>query len=294
MAVRDRLALALIVLAWAGNFLLSAEALERIPPFWFTALRFLVVLLLLLPYLKPPPRTAWPLLSFVCLSTGALHLGFNFWALEEGGIALVAILLQSYVPMSALLAASLLGERLGWRTASGIAIAFLGVVWIGIARGARADGLAIVLALIAAGLLAIGTVAMRRLRGVGALELQAWNAALGIPILIPLALALEGDPRASLLAAETRHWLGVFYSAAIASVVGHGLLYALLRRHPVAAITPWLLLTPVAAIALAAVFRGETPSLPILLGGGLVLGGVLVIALRDRASGRRPAPPVEA
>lgn len=294
MAPRDRLALVLIVLAWAGNFLLSAEALERIPPFWFTVLRFLVVLLLLFPFLRAPPARAWPLLSFVCLSTGALHFAFNFWALREGGIALVAILLQSYVPMSALLAALWLRERIGWRTAAGIGIAFLGVCWIGIARGARADGGAIVLALIAAALLALGTVAMRRLQGVAALELQAWNAALGIPVLLPLALWLEGDPRASLVTAETRHWLGVFYSGAIASVVGHGLLYALLRRHPVAAITPWLLLTPVAAIALAALFRSERPSFAILLGGALVLLGVLLIALRDRARGRRGAPPVEA
>ncbi len=294
MRPRDRLALALIVLAWAGNFLLSAEALERIPPFWFTVLRFLVVLLLLLPFLQPPPRGSWPLLATVCLTTGALHFAFNFWALREGGIALVAVLLQSYVPMSALLATLLLRERIGWRTATGIALAFLGVISIGLARGARAEGVAILLALTAAGLLALGTVAMRRLKGVGALELQAWNAAIGMPLLVPLALWLEGDPRPSLLAAETRHWLGVFYSAAIASVVGHGLLYALLRRHPIAAITPWLLLTPVVAIALAALFRRENPALPILLGGVLVLVGVLVIALRDRVRGRRPAPPVEA
>ncbi|MDW8480140.1 MAG: DMT family transporter [Xanthomonadales bacterium] len=291
MTGRERLFLALIVLAWAGNFLASAEALSRIPPFWFTLLRFLVVLAALLPCLAPVPRSQWPRLFLVCLCTGALHLGLNFWALAEGGIGVVAILLQSYVPLSALLAWCLLGERIGWRGASGIAIAFLGVVAIGLARGeGAASSAALVLSLLAALLLALGTVAMRALSGISALSLQAWNALLGIPVLLPLALLLEGPPEGFLPAVEPRHWAGVLYSALAASILGHGLLYALLRHHPVAAITPHLLLTPVVAIGLAALFGREQPGATLLAGGALVLGGSLMVARRARSRASRPGP----
>ena len=46
--------------------------------------------------------------------------------------------------------------------------------------------------------------------------------------------------------------------------------------------TPWLLLTPVLAIALGVLAWGDRPGPRVWLGGAMVLGGVLVIALRAR------------
>ena len=121
-----------ICCAWGGNFLASAAALRHFPPFVFTALRLCVVLLCLLPLLRRVPRGQWPRLIAVCLLNGALHFGFNFMALRQAGdISSVAIALQSYVPMSALLAVWLLGERIGWRAGTGIGIAFGGVLVLG-------------------------------------------------------------------------------------------------------------------------------------------------------------------
>ena len=45
-------------------------------------------------------------------------------------------------------------------------------------------------------------------------------------------------------------WAGVAYSALIASVIGHGIFYWLVQRHPVSTITPYLLIAPVVAIVL--------------------------------------------
>jgi O-acetylserine/cysteine efflux transporter len=84
------------------------------------------------------------------------------------------------------------------------------------------------------------------------------------------------------------------YSALIASIVGHGLLYFLVQRHPVSRITPFLLLTPVIAIALGFAFRGETPGPLLYVGGAMVLGGVLVVALRIRTRAQPAPPPTEA
>ncbi|MCA1714295.1 MAG: DMT family transporter, partial [Gammaproteobacteria bacterium] len=69
-----------------------------------------------------------------------------------------------------------------------------------------------------------------------------------------------------------------------------GLYYVLVQRHPVAQVTPWLLLVPVLAVALGVVFWGDRPGPRLLLGGVMVLGGVLVIALRALARAR-PLPP---
>jgi O-acetylserine/cysteine efflux transporter len=282
------LALVLLVcLAWGGNFLTSAYALEQIPPFLFTALRLGVVLVALLPWLRPIPRDQWPRLVAVGLLTGSIHFGFNFWALQEAGaISSIAILLQCYIPMSASLAWLLLGERFGWRTALGVAIAFGGVLVLGFDPLVMDAPKALVLALVAAATLALGTTLMRGLRGVGTFELQAWSAAIGIPLLLPVSWWLEGPDWARLAEADLGAWGGVVYAGLVASVVGHGILYFLVQRHPIARITPYLLLAPLVAIALGVLVWGDEPGPRLIAGGAMVLGGVLVISVRGLRRGR--------
>ena len=77
-----------------------------------------------LPFLRPPAPGQWPRLVAVCLANGVLHFGLSFWALSLAStLASPAIVMQSYVPMAALLAWALLGERFGWRTGAAIAAA---------------------------------------------------------------------------------------------------------------------------------------------------------------------------
>jgi O-acetylserine/cysteine efflux transporter len=72
----------------------------------------------------------------------------------------------------------------------------------------------------------------------------------------------------------------------VSSLLGHGLYYVLVQRHPVAQVTPWLLLVPVFAIALGIAFWGDRPGPSLWIGGAMVLGGVLMIALRNLAKAR--------
>ena len=83
------------------------------------------------------------------------------------------------------------------------------------------------------------------------------------------------------------------FAAYASSLLGHGLYYWLVQRHPVAQITPWLLLVPVFAMLLGVAFWGDQPGPRVLLGGAMVLAGVLVIALRAKVKSRR-TPPVPA
>ena len=57
---------------------------------------------------------------------------------------------------------------------------------------------------------------------------------------------------------------------------------------------PWLLLVPVLAVALGVVFWGDRPGPRVWIGGAMVLGGVLIIALRQRFKTRTRQPVVEA
>ena len=60
-----------------------------------------------------------------------------------------------------------------------------------------------------------------------------------------------------------------------------------------AQVTPWLLLAPVGAIALGIAFWGDRPGPRLWIGGAMVLGGVLIIALRATQKLRPVAAPEE-
>ena len=279
------LALVLVInLAWAGNFLTSAFALREIAPFLFVAVRLAILALALGWFIKAPPKGQWPLLAAVALCNGVLHFGLSFWALHlAGDLASPAILMQSYVPMAALLAWWWLGERFGWRTGLAIATSFGGVLVLGFDPIVLDAPISMVLMLVSAAFLAIGTVMMRRLSGLDMVSQQGWTALVSLLPLLALSAVFEPGGFAALREASWIGWAGAAYSAVFASLFGHGLYYVLVQRHPVAQVTPWLLLTPVLAIVLGMLFWGDRPGPRLWIGGAMVLGGVLIIALRARA-----------
>ena len=98
----------------------------------FTAIRFGLLLMPLVFVMKPPASGQWGRLLSVSLCVGVVHFSLSFVALKlAGDLSSPAIVLQSYVPMTTLLAWWWLGEKVGWRTASAIAISFLGVLVLG-------------------------------------------------------------------------------------------------------------------------------------------------------------------
>lgn len=283
----------LICLAWGGNFLASAAALLELPPFLYTAFRLALLALVLWPWLKLPAGGQWGRLTAVAICNGVLHFGLSFWALQlAGDLASPAILMQSYIPMATLLAVWFLGERIRWRTTTGIAVSFVGVLVLGFDPIVMDSPQAVVLMLVSAFFLAVGTVLMRDLRGLTPMAAQGWTAVIGVLPLLLLSALLEGGQVAAVREASWIAWGGVVYSALVASVLGHGLFYWLVQRHPVSLVTPYLLIAPVVAVLLGILFWGDRPGPRLWIGGAMVLGGVLVVAIRARA--RRVPPPTPA
>ena len=280
---RDFALLLFVCAVWALNFLMSALGLREIPPFTFTFLRFAVLLIALAAFIRLPPRDQWPRLASVSLLIGVLHFGLSFLALRlSGDLSSPAIVMQSYVPMTTLLAWWWLGERFGAWTGGAIAISFSGVLVLGLDPYVLARPVALITMLLSSLALAVGTVLMKGLRGIGMPSQQGWMAVFSLLPLLAISLWLEPGALARLPSASAVAWAGVVYAALASSLLGHGLYYQLVQRHPVATMMPWLLLVPVLAVALGVAFWGDRPGPRVYLGGAMVLGGVLVIALRQR------------
>ena len=284
---RDFALIALICLAWAGNFLTSKLALQEFPPLLFTALRLCLLSLLLAKFLKRPASAQWPRLIAVALCNGVLHFGLSFWSLKlSKTLASPSILMQSHVPMGALLAWWLLGERFDWRTGAAIALSFAGVLVLGLDPVVMQSPTALAMMLVSAFFLALGTVLMRNLTGLDVFSQQGWTAVIGVgPLLLASAL-LEPNWGVAITRATWVGWAGIGYAAIIASLVGHGLFYTLMQRHPVALVTPYVLATPLLATILGIVFLHDKNGPRLWLGGAMVLSGVLLLGLRNLAKAR--------
>jgi O-acetylserine/cysteine efflux transporter len=272
--------------AWSVNFLAGKAGVEHFPPLLFSALRFTVLLLLLLPWLRWQPGKMRQVLQISAV-LGVLHFSLIFIGLDASGdIASVAIAAQLYVPFSALLAVVWLGERLDRRRVAGIAAAFAGVLVIGLDPTvfAHLDALAWIVG--AALAMAVATILMRRLSGVGVFTLQAWIGAVATPSLLLMSLLLEQGQVEALRTAGWFDFALPVYSAIGASLVGHGIVYYLLTRYPVSLITPLLLLAPVLAVLLGVLFWGDQPTWKLLLGGLMTLIGVAIVTTKT------PKPPV--
>jgi O-acetylserine/cysteine efflux transporter len=265
---------------WALNFLVGKAGVEHFPPLLFSMLRFAVLLLLLLPWLRWQSGKMRQVLQ-ISVVLGVLHFSMIFIGLDASGdIASVAIAAQLYVPFSALLAVVWLGERLDrWRMA-GIAAAFAGVMVIGFDPTvfAHLDALAWIVGSALA--MAIATILMRRLSGVGVFTLQAWIGAVATPSLLLMSLLLEQGQAEALRTASGLDFALPVYSAMGASLVGHGIVYYLLTRYPVSLITPLLLLAPVLAVVLGVWVWGDQLTWKLLLGGAMTLAGVAIVTLK--------------
>lgn len=281
MSPRDIFLVLLICFAWAGNFLTSVIALQEIPPFLFTALRFAVLGAALVFWTKRPPAGQWPRLISVCLCIGVAHFGLSFVALKiSGDLSSPAIVVQSYIPMTAILAWVVLGERFAWRTGLAIAVSFAGVLVLGLDPSVLDNWMAVLLMLAAALFLAIGTVLMKGLHGLDTFSMQGWTSIIAIFPLLAISAAIEPGGFALLTSVSWVAWACVLYAAVISSLLGHGLYYVLMQRYPVAQVTPWMLLTPVIAVGLGIAFWGDRPGPRLFIGGAMVLGGVMGVALR--------------
>ncbi len=285
MPLPHLLLLLLVCFIWAGNFIISAWAVQYLEPVTYTVVRFALVFLLIFPLLRKPAPGQWWGLILTCWCVGALHFAFLFMALgRSSDVSSVALLMQVYIPISTVFAVLFLGERIGWRTTSGIALSFSGVLVMGFDPLILAQLDVLFLVLLSAIALGAGTILMRRLKDIQVMNFQAWNALFAFPLLFLLAFWIE-SPIQGIHASFTEFpevWVAVAYSSIGASIVGHGAFYWLVQRHEINKLLPVLLLIPVLAVLMGVVFWGDRPGPRLLLGGSLVLGGVLWITLRMR------------
>ncbi|PID75068.1 MAG: EamA family transporter [Deltaproteobacteria bacterium] len=281
------LALALIAnLAWGGNFIAGKIGTEHFQPLFFTGLRFLFLLILLFPWLRPAEGKMRPLLQ-VAVLLGVVHFAMIFVGLSVcANIASIAVVAQLYVPFSAIFAAIHLGERLKLPQINAILTAFGGVLLIGFDPADFQQIQALFWTIGGALCMAIATILMRQCPDIGVLKLQAWIAAVATPSHFLLSFLFESGQLELLRNTDILDFWSPLYSAIGASIIGHGFVYYLLGRYPVATVTPLLLLSPVLASVFGVLFFGDILSWKLVVGGCLTLVSILFILIAPKTKSK--------
>jgi O-acetylserine/cysteine efflux transporter len=268
----------LIAMIWGFNFAVAKIGLAQLPPIMMMALRWGLVGMLLAPFVKPP-RGRWRQVFLVSFTLGFVHFALMFTGLKNLDAATAAIAIQLQVPFAALLAAVFFNDKLGWRRALGMAIAFIGVAIV--AGEPRLAGVTVPLALVivAACVWSVANVQIKKMGDVDGMMLNAWVGVFAAPQLALASLLLEEGQGAALAAADWRAAMAVVYQAVVVVIVGYGAWFWMLRRYAVNQVMPFTLLVPGFGVLSGVLVLGETLTLPLVVGGLLTIIGVGVITI---------------
>ncbi len=273
--------LVLINLIWGFNIVAIKLSVERFPPVFLSFLRFLIVGIVVWPFLRiRRGEMRWLLTAAIC--SGGLQFALMFTGVAlSGNMSSVAIASQLGVPFATLLSVTLLGEQIHWRRWLGIGLSFIGIVVLGFNPDVLASWHGLLLIVIAAFIGAVGLVAIKRVHDLEPLELQAWLAWASLPLLLPLSLLLEDGQLESLKHAATIGWGALLYSALLASLFAHTAFFALIRRYPVTSVAPITVLAPVFSVLFSVLLLGDILDWRMIVGGLMTLSGIAVIVTRE-------------
>lgn len=279
----DFLLLLACCLVWGVNLPLTRWAVHDVPPIFYAGLRFLFLGLCLFPFLRPFPKQ-FGLVFLIAMCIGGLHFALLFLALAASPASAVAIVGQLGLPMVTILSVIFLQEKVRWRRILGMSLAFAGVLVIIYRPGTFTleAGLMFVAASALVG--AIGTIIMKRIEPMPALTLQAWVGTLSFGPLFVLSAFTEKNQIASFAQGGVWIWTALAFSVVAVSVFGHSAYYQLLKRYEVTLLAPLTLLTPVVAVLIGIIVLKEPISPNLIVGGGLTLAGVFMVAIRENKS----------
>lgn len=269
-----------VPLLWGYQFVAIKVGVREFPPLFFLALRFLLIALLLIPFVKRPPRRQFGPIVAISVFLGGLNFGLFYVGLGLGSGSMSAVAYQLTTPFTILLAWPLLAERPSPPTSAGVVLAFAGVVVLAAGPGLTTNALPLLLVVGAAFAFAMSNVLTKRYGPFDPLMLMGWSSLLTVPQVIAMSLLLEHGQLASLVAADERGWLALAYTIFIGGIIGFGVWFWLIARCSMSRVAPFGLLLPVFALISSVMFLGDRVTPKLIVGGLLTISGVAITQVR--------------
>lgn len=286
MKFHDRAILVGVTLLWGFNFVIIRWGLESVDPFLMTGLRFLLVALPAVFFVKRP------VVSMFWVGLYGLMFGGGVWGLVILSVSwgtaagLAAILLQMSAFLSVIAGLALFKEKLSIWKGLGILLAFAGFAAIVSSRsgGASLAGVALVLA--AAVFWTACNTLIRMVKPVNFAGFIVWSSLfVPIPFFLLSSWADYGavggaEINATLGAIGIRGWVSIASQAFLTTLLGYTLWTRAITRYGLADVAPFSLLVPVSGLFFGHLIYDEMLSLPEAVGAGLILAGLAFLFVR--------------
>ncbi|WP_034297089.1 DMT family transporter [Herbaspirillum sp. RV1423] len=274
------------VLIWSTGFIVAKFGLPYAPPLTFLILRFIGVLICLLP-LVLILRAPWPQgrqVGHIAVAGVLLHAGYlaGVWcAIKLGMPAGLSALIVGLQPVLTAFAAPFVGERVKGRQWLGLALGLCGVGLV-VASKISLIGLswsAISLCVMALAAITIGTLYQKRfcprfdLRTGTIIQFIA-----SMLVTLPFAILIEGFDFHLRTVMWTPQFIGALLWSVLALSIGAiFLLFALIRRSAATQVTSLLYLTPPTTAMMAWLMFGEAFNMVGIIGMLVAVVGVAFV-----------------
>ena len=181
-----------IAAVWGSNFVIIREGLEHLPPLLFAGLRFLLVFVAALLFLRRP-NVAWRELAAYGLFIGVGQFGLLFLAVD-GLISpgLASLVAQTQVFFTIGLAIYFNGEKVAPIQWLALMLAASGLIVIGLNNDSETTLAGLFLMLGAALCWALGNMVARRAGRIDMVAYVGWSSLFAAPPLLLLSLVFEG------------------------------------------------------------------------------------------------------
>lgn len=266
------------VVIWGLNFVVIKIGLHGLPPFLFTALRFLFAGFPLI-FFIPRPRVPWHMVIGFAMFQFALQFSLLFLGIQYGlpsGLASLVIQLQAFFTIG--LAILMLGEHPRWYHVLGASVALGGMLVVALHLDSGVSLLGFALVILAGASWGLANIFTKRIGVVNPLALVVWGSLYAAPPIFLTSLVFEGW-QSWVHAAQQLNLTttaAIVYQAYPSTIIGFGIWSHLMRKHPAAVIAPFTLLVPVAGMISAALILNEPLQWWKVVAGLLVLMGLAI------------------
>lgn len=277
-----------VALIWGINIPVMKNGLDQVDVYVFNAIRLMISVVVLAVFaIRERRRGVVPSSSlkkrsvviYAVIVSGLYQLIFLL-GIARTASANTALIISTIPIWTALLARVFLSESLSKFAWLGLLTALAGTVVVAVQKGAISVGsehfVGNICILGAALLWAVGTVYSRPLlKQISPMQLSAWSAAIGLPL--HLVVAFGGSSGSLAGFQSVNMWLILIYSGALSTGLALPM-WSFGVRHAGAAHAAIIQnLVPLVAVIAAWVFRGEVLTIPQLIGGTLIIGGLVIM-----------------
>ncbi|MDH5917976.1 DMT family transporter [Vibrio splendidus] len=274
---------------WGLQGVMLKFGIGEFPPIFMVSLRFLLMLIILLPFLKRL-KGQFSKAVIVGLTQGVMHFSLLYTGFKYSDVTSGMIVYQTNAIFTLFLGSIVLSETLTKHGLVGTVICIIGVSFI---LGIPQENTNIYGLLIIAGsalMFAIGNICVRKLGPFDPVGLNATVALISFPVLLAISFITERGQIESLYSASLEAWGALLYTAVFGGVLAFILWYKLLSNFSVDKITPFSLLMPFFAMLGSALLLDENVTVVNCIGAIITVTGIAIIQFGHKFEKNKPGP----